>query len=1263
MKKIITAINISIILMIVLSFQVYADVLCNTDDKSIELLQQGLIQRRLNSSGISTFSNKLMPNGTRTINITPAVGNIRVLVLPIEFANTSFSQESLDLMQENFFGDRDEEYFTHLPVKEAYNRASYGKLNISGDILPVYKAPEEQNYYANGEVFCNLIEDAIKSYTDVGFSQYDGDGDGYLDILMVEYCVGSNVVIDPDDNAWGGHAIHKYQGALELPDGTKIASYAYCGWHYDRYKDDPPNTHGDPKSTYSEIHEMGHLFGLPDNYNKDRSSIDSKLYEIMGGGYPTYFNVYYKYMLGWISENDGSALVLTYDDVLNGDGLKEIELCPAEKYGEEAEEKIKAVFIVPDKTLFPYTEFYVVEYRVGGICGGKNDYFAQTPGIVIWHCDTDYDGHGMYKTTTKLMKSVYKSNSEGPFNPSEDIYFAGDEFSAETSPSSNFNNDVYTGAYVKVNSIDSEKAVITAGFKKTQTTSPPTVKIEPDKTFIKAGGQVTYTITYDNYTDIPFMEKYMGYGFGGRRDYTINTFREVKVGNSPYFYPTYCSLIDENTGIVNIYTSSTSGEGEISITIGAGTAVNGPIPAPRVTSPIVYVDSTPPEIKINGDSKIRWEYGKEYVDPGAKITDNLDPDIESKLIIDSSEVNPNKIGTYSVYYNATDHAGNKAEQVVRTVMVFDPFIKDIQYSATEPTNQDVTVTLIPYEGVTSETGFSHTFTENDEYTFDLTDAEGNTAKRTVEVTWIDKIPPTAEVIYTPSTWTNRSVDVKLIPSEPIIEHPNKTWGSNTDSTFKITDLAGNVSMIPIKITWFDNIKPVIKLNGDSEITLKVGEQYIEQGAEVTDNLDNDIASKLVIDDSDVNTGIVGTYYVYYDATDHAENKAVQVVRTVNVREARTISFVNYDKSILQSEDVALGTIPEYKGETPAKPSDDGYSYRFTGWLPEIAEVTENATYTAQFEAIPREYTVTLNKNGGDCEELTSYTYGVGATLPEPKKTGYTFDGWYENENYDGEAVTEIKTTDTGEKTYYAKWTVNTYTVTLNANGGECEDLTGYTYGVGATLPEPKKTGYTFDGWYENENYDGEAVTEIKTTDMGEKTYYAKWIANTYTVTLNKNGGECEDLTSYTYGAGATLPEPKKTGYTFGGWYENENYDGEAVVDIKPTDTGDKTYYAKWTKDEPEPEPSDRVEFTRDGGEVTARLIFEKTLPPPENEIRVFAVFSEGGVFRYAELLTVSDMTAQFTIPEKYAACDISLYVWDKNLCPLMNVQRMEAETE
>ena len=238
-----------------------------------------------------------------------------------------------------------------------------------------------------------------------------------------------------------------------------------------------------------------------------------------------------------------------------------------------------------------------------------------------------------------------------------------------------------------------------------------------------------------------------------------------------------------------------------------------------------------------------------------------------------------------------------------------------------------------------------------------------------------------------------------------------------------------------------------------------------------------------------------------------------------------------------------------------------------------ADVT---TLTVQWTAPT--YAVTLNTNGGTINSgnVTSYTYGVGATLPtagDMTYTGYTFKGWYDNENLTGSPIAAIGDTETGNKEYWAKWEANTYTVTLNTNGGTINsgNVTSYTYGVGATLPtagDMTYTGYTFKGWYDNENLTGSPIAAIGDTETGNKEYWAKWEANTYTVTLNTNGGTINsgNVTGYTYGVGATLPtadDMTYTGYTFKGWYDNEGLTGSPVTAIGDTETGNKEYWAKW----------------------------------------------------------------------------------------------------
>ena len=116
------------------------------------------------------------------------------------------------------------------------------------------------------------------------------------------------------------------------------------------------------------------------------------------------------------------------------------------------------------------------------------------------------------------------------------------------------------------------------------------------------------------------------------------------------------------------------------------------------------------------------------------------------------------------------------------------------------------------------------------------------------------------------------------------------------------------------------------------------------------------------------------------------------------------------------------------------------------------------------------YAVTLNTNGGTINNgnVTSYTYGVGATLPtadDMTYTGHTFKGWYDNKNLTGSPVTAIGGTETGNKEYWAKWEINRYTITFDTAGGsEIAPIT-QDYGTKITTPaDPTRKGYTFKGW-------------------------------------------------------------------------------------------------------------------------------------------------------------------------------------------------------
>ena len=122
-----------------------------------------------------------------------------------------------------------------------------------------------------------------------------------------------------------------------------------------------------------------------------------------------------------------------------------------------------------------------------------------------------------------------------------------------------------------------------------------------------------------------------------------------------------------------------------------------------------------------------------------------------------------------------------------------------------------------------------------------------------------------------------------------------------------------------------------------------------------------------------------------------------------------------------------------------------------------------------------------------------------------------------------------------------QWTAPTYTVTLHANGGTINNgnVTEYTYGVGATLPtadDMTYTGYTFKGWYDNENLTGSPVTAIGDTETGNKEYWAKCEINQYTITVKPENGKADITITQDYGTNITAPaDPTREGYTFMGW--------------------------------------------------------------------------------------------------------------------------------
>ena len=226
------------------------------------------------------------------------------------------------------------------------------------------------------------------------------------------------------------------------------------------------------------------------------------------------------------------------------------------------------------------------------------------------------------------------------------------------------------------------------------------------------------------------------------------------------------------------------------------------------------------------------------------------------------------------------------------------------------------------------------------------------------------------------------------------------------------------------------------------------------------------------------------------------------------------------------------------GTTLTAPTVEKDHYDFDGWTPEEPTVMpgEDVTYTAQWT--PKEYTITYNLNGGN-GTMTPTTYTIESetfTLPKnPTKAGHTFAGWYANAELTGDAVTQIKKGSTGDKAYWAKWDVASYTITFDQQSGS-DGTPSVTAQYGAKLSAitiPSRDGYLFDGYYTHTggkgtkyyNADG---TTTKNMPHNISKLYANWIGYDHCIFFKNTLGTLgwKDVYVYTFKADS--------------WYEYED---------------------------------------------------------------------------------------------------------------------------
>lgn len=208
-----------------------------------------------------------------------------------------------------------------------------------------------------------------------------------------------------------------------------------------------------------------------------------------------------------------------------------------------------------------------------------------------------------------------------------------------------------------------------------------------------------------------------------------------------------------------------------------------------------------------------------------------------------------------------------------------------------------------------------------------------------------------------------------------------------------------------------------------------------------------------------------------------------------------VTFNDWDGTLIKKARV-------YYGEDAIEPSAPSREdYFFTGWDKPTTNIIDDTVITATYEDAHYDF-IFLNEDGAELYRQNVTVNGKATPPSEPFKTGYSFAGWYTAANGGTKVDDFTITSSTGSRTVYAHYTINSYNVYFNSNGGSSVNAKSATYKTTVGSPEnPTRLGYGFGGWYKDKNctnkwnFNSDVVTS-------ETTLYAKW--NPVVITIDKS---------------------------------------------------------------------------------------------------------------------------------------------------------------
>ena len=354
---------------------------------------------------------------------------------------------------------------------------------------------------------------------------------------------------------------------------------------------------------------------------------------------------------------------------------------------------------------------------------------------------------------------------------------------------------------------------------------------------------------------------------------------------------------------------------------------------------------------------------------------------------------------------------------------------------------------------------------------------------------------------------------------------------------------------------------------------------------------------------------------------HAATNENQYDFTLTVKSPLTISYdANGGSNAPSSQQKCYGININLQGKGSLARS----GYTTDGWATSAtgnkaynfgASYSGNASTKLYAHWTANKYTVTLDQQGGSGgSSSVQATYNANMpSMTKPTRTGYTFQGYYDatsggTQYYKADGSSARTWNKTSNATLYARWTANTYTITLDPQGGAGGDASKTaTFGQATpTVNIPGRTGYSFGGYYTGTNGSGtqylkpdanNTATSVRNWDIASNTtLYAKWNARTYTVTFDQQGGN-GGTASTTATFDAAMPAatmPTRDGYTFKGYYDAAtegtlyyNADGSSARAWNKTAAA--TLYARWEI------INYTVAYNLDGGEVAVANPTEYTV--------------------------------------------------------------------